>query len=559
MATRLDARNIRQLTAGNLQRDRKLVLLVNLNGTLCDCTNDPNAQWINGVEPLSNFFARVRPGAEDFLRQVSKLYEVVVCTRSNAECAFDLARMLDWEQKIFKYRGFSRDEIRNPDARNREEVLAHFPARDMVVVMDHDRDAWPHTNILIAKPYKIFLNNREAADEEDIEKAKRSGTSIRIADNDRSYLSTMADRLIKLHQVCYEESPGRCRPERVHTKLANWKRNLIREAVPPCERVDPPLLTYVLYRVNNLNRPRLERRKKLIMLVDIDNTLVQTTTDPLARILGGEVTKLVHGDKHVRVRPGVRQFLEDFSDRYEIVPCSMHGDMFYACEVSHLLDPEQKIFKMRQFCKEDLEGAGSKEKLLRHFAPDIDDMIIPVDYDIEAWPTKPYVNVPEYEYFHSDKQAFNDELKSILMRNPDHASLPKEDDDDIISGYLTNFMTKLHQICYGKDGQGKARPEKITKKLRDLWGKSDTSSRAIMPPPEASSSTPSPSAPFSAFKVPEVPPRRPSRGNPYGPTTASTSTKRKGRHYDDDDDDEDVPAARSKKPREGDGGFWWKE
>uniref|UniRef100_A0A2A4JIK0 RNA polymerase II subunit A C-terminal domain phosphatase n=1 Tax=Heliothis virescens TaxID=7102 RepID=A0A2A4JIK0_HELVI len=152
--------------ADRLLKDRKLVLLVDLDQTLVHTTNDNIPPNLKGV---LHFFlrgpgcpgrwchTRLRPRTQEFLESASKNYELHVCTFGARQYAHAVADLLDPEKKYFSHRILSRDECF--DARTKAANLkALFPCGDnMVCIIDDREDVWRHaTNLIHVRPYSFF-------------------------------------------------------------------------------------------------------------------------------------------------------------------------------------------------------------------------------------------------------------------------------------------------------------------------------------------------------------------------------------------------------------------
>ncbi|KAM3963255.1 LOW QUALITY PROTEIN: RNA polymerase II subunit A C-terminal domain phosphatase Fcp1 [Aphomia sociella] len=151
--------------ADRLLKDRKLVLLVDLDQTLVHTTNDNVPPNLKGV---LHFFlkgpggpgrwchTRLRPRTKEFLESASKNYELHVCTFGARQYAHAIADLLD-RKKFFSHRILSRDECF--DARTKAANLkALFPCGDnMVCIIDDREDVWRHaTNLIHVRPYSFF-------------------------------------------------------------------------------------------------------------------------------------------------------------------------------------------------------------------------------------------------------------------------------------------------------------------------------------------------------------------------------------------------------------------
>ncbi|KPJ12481.1 RNA polymerase II subunit A C-terminal domain phosphatase [Papilio machaon] len=147
-------------------RNRKLVLLVDLDQTLVHTTNDnipPNLKdvlhfFLRGPGNTGRWcHTRLRPRTKTFLESASKKYELHVCTFGARQYAHAVTELLDPEKKYFSHRILSRDEFF--DARTKSANLkALFPCGDnMVCIIDDREDVWRHAaNLIQVRPYSFF-------------------------------------------------------------------------------------------------------------------------------------------------------------------------------------------------------------------------------------------------------------------------------------------------------------------------------------------------------------------------------------------------------------------
>ncbi|XP_046394890.1 RNA polymerase II subunit A C-terminal domain phosphatase isoform X2 [Ischnura elegans] len=146
-----------------LLKERKLVLMVDLDQTLIHTTNDdvlPNLKDVHhfkldGGSPW--YHTRLRPGTHKFLENMSKLYELHICTFGSRRYAHAIADILDCSKKFFSHRILSRDECFNPNTKT-ANLKALFPLGDnLVCIIDDREDVWNHApNLVHVRPYHFF-------------------------------------------------------------------------------------------------------------------------------------------------------------------------------------------------------------------------------------------------------------------------------------------------------------------------------------------------------------------------------------------------------------------
>ncbi|CAG9765868.1 unnamed protein product [Ceutorhynchus assimilis] len=185
------AQKIGQADNDRLIKDRKLVLLVDLDQTLIHTTNDnipPNLRDVYHFQlygPKSPWYhTRLRPGTHKFLNSICKFYELHICTFGARNYAHMIAEFLDPDQKFFSNRILSRDECFDPTSK-KANLKALFPCGDnMVCIIDDREDVWSCAlNLIHVKPYHFFqhtgdinappgLDKHEADDKDGVDLTK---------------------------------------------------------------------------------------------------------------------------------------------------------------------------------------------------------------------------------------------------------------------------------------------------------------------------------------------------------------------------------------------------
>ncbi|XP_057210634.1 RNA polymerase II subunit A C-terminal domain phosphatase isoform X1 [Triplophysa rosa] len=147
-----------------LHRNRKLVLMVDLDQTLIHTTEQPSHRMSNkGIfhfqlgrgEPMLH--TRLRPHCKEFLGKIAKLYELHVFTFGSRLYAHTIAGFLDPEKKLFSHRILSRDECIDPFSKT-GNLRNLFPCGDsMVCIIDDREDVWKFApNLITVKKYIYF-------------------------------------------------------------------------------------------------------------------------------------------------------------------------------------------------------------------------------------------------------------------------------------------------------------------------------------------------------------------------------------------------------------------
>ncbi|KAL3859578.1 hypothetical protein ACJMK2_009794 [Sinanodonta woodiana] len=148
----------------------------------------------------------------------------------------------------------------------------------------------------------------------------------------------------------------------------------------------------------------LLRTRKLVLLVDLDQTLVHTTNDNIPSNLKDVYHfQLWHGRQllwyHTRLRPRTKEFLEKISKLYELHICTF-GVRLYAHTIARFLDPEEKYFSHRILSRDECFDATSKVANLKALFPCGDSMVCIIDDREDVWNFSPnLVHVKPYRFF----------------------------------------------------------------------------------------------------------------------------------------------------------------
>lgn len=173
-ATKVEDEAKRRLLAA-----KKLSLVVDLDQTIIHATVDPTvAEWQKDEKSPNHaavkdvrafqlvdegpgarncwYYIKLRPGLQEFLQAVSKLYELHIYTMGTRAYAQNIATIIDPERKIFGDRILSRDESGSLVAKNLQRL---FPVdTKMVVIIDDRGDVWNwNENLIRVTPYDFFV------------------------------------------------------------------------------------------------------------------------------------------------------------------------------------------------------------------------------------------------------------------------------------------------------------------------------------------------------------------------------------------------------------------
>lgn len=160
-------------------------------------------------------------------------------------------------------------------------------------------------------------------------------------------------------------------------------------------------------------RRRLLDTRKLSLVVDLDQTIIQANVEPTIGEWKNDPTnpnwealqdvctfQLVDDGRtwyYVKLRPNTRNFLEDMSMLYEMHIYTM-GTRAYADNIAKIIDPTRKIFGDRILSRDE-NGSITVKNLKRLFPVDTR-MVVIIDDRADVWKWTPnLVKVNPFEFF----------------------------------------------------------------------------------------------------------------------------------------------------------------
>ncbi|TNN51250.1 RNA polymerase II subunit A C-terminal domain phosphatase [Liparis tanakae] len=151
------------------------------------------------------------------------------------------------------------------------------------------------------------------------------------------------------------------------------------------------------------DQQRLHRNKKLVLMVDLDQTLIHTTEQHCQRMSNKGIFhfQLGRGEPmlHTRLRPHCKAFLEKIAKLFELHVFTF-GSRLYAHTIAGFLDPEKKLFSHRILSRDECIDPFSKTGNLRNLFPCGDAMVSIIDDREDVWKFAPnLITVKKYIYF----------------------------------------------------------------------------------------------------------------------------------------------------------------
>ncbi|CAL8362828.1 unnamed protein product [Arctogadus glacialis] len=174
------------------------------------------------------------------------------------------------------------------------------------------------------------------------------------------------------------------------------------------------------------DQTRLHRNRKLVLMVDLDQTLIHTTEQHCPRMSNKGIFhfQLGRGDPmlHTRLRPHCKEFLEKIAKLYELHVFTF-GSRPYAHTIAGFLDPEKKLFSHRILSRDECNDPFSKSGNLSNLFPCGDSMVCIIDDREDVWKFAPnLITVKKYIYF----QGTGDINAPLGSREAKKASRPAE-------------------------------------------------------------------------------------------------------------------------------------
>ncbi|VDM59837.1 unnamed protein product [Angiostrongylus costaricensis] len=155
--------------------------------------------------------------------------------------------------------------------------------------------------------------------------------------------------------------------------------------------------------------------RKLVLLVDLDQTIIHTTNRPFKvdpnvsdRALL-ETRIKYHGDiytykmfgteYHTKLRPYTHEFLEHMTGLFEMHIIT-YGQRQYAHKIAEIIDPKKTLFAQRIMSRDELFSAQHKTRNLKALFPCGDQLIVIIDDRADVWQfSEALIQVKPYRFF----------------------------------------------------------------------------------------------------------------------------------------------------------------
>ena len=495
---------ILRLSKQYLCNARKLILFVVIERVFFDSTTDIKARYVKNVFQCGNSFVKFRPGTKDFLEHLAQDFELVLYTQKAQPIVNQFLNLFDVSGNIFKGRIFN---CGGHDAMTRWDVRDYFPEEVADMLMVFDTDAWGIDDVLLpCYPYTIFQSEFQAfIDFCHLDSIARHKTfKIPLGDVDKFPLQTMSHALDFIHASSFEgggfdgaaflETIEKCR-NTIETQIDGivQERQRLENEDP-----DPFLLDDVTQRVRLLTRDYLEGQRKLILLVDLDNTVINSSGNQIAGVtFSEEDVHHIAGGMYLRIRPNALKFLEELTEMYELVAVTF-GTVLYAAAVIHDIDPDNRLFKKRIIAREYLQSPNMDDKshALTFIPESARDMVVIIDDRPDVWPTMPMVPCDPYKFFGTLKHdGYIYKAKELAkLKVAESGYLIYNDADNHLMSILFQFLEDIYCAVYRPDIP--FNPANCRYRLDSLWdstfkihlrvprGRQDRPKKKRQPPPK---------------------------------------------------------------------------
>ncbi|XP_057429896.1 RNA polymerase II C-terminal domain phosphatase-like 4 [Lotus japonicus] len=209
--------------------------------------------------------------------------------------------------------------------------------------------------------------------------------------------------------------------------------------------------------LRNTNMKNLLSRKKLYLVLDLDNTLLNSTfvfllrseelhlltqTDSLDDVSNGSLFKFSNLPKLTKHQPFVRTFLKEVNKMFEMYIYTL-GGREYARDVVKMLDPLGEYFNGKVISQAD--GTETEQKSL-DVVPGHESAILILDDTKHVWMkhTDNLIQIEKYLFFAASCWAYRLERKSLAELKTD------ENETDGALARTLDVLKRVHSTFFDK-------------------------------------------------------------------------------------------------------------
>ena len=396
---------------------------------------------VSGTPPL---YMKMRPKLLPFLTGRKDKYEMILVSDFDSVITGEFVRQLPAIANCFNNRILSSE-----DYRRRMDIIEEVPeeVRDRALYMSFQKECHRDVPWLPIPYYEYFFTSGPTINPAIAIFARKKNLRPELPDPDH-HVQRAATYLTSIHKESFSPA-GEFQPNKFSESVFKWGRT-IKEYNKP--KNNPPKKSVTVAKCERLTRSRLQEDNKMILLVDLDNTILHSCSDYLASRVDAEDVYAIPDGMHVRFRPGTHALFCHLEEKYEMIVVTKASGS-YAADCVALIDEDGGFFKDRIFAFEDFDDQFSKVEVLNHFPTDVRDMIVIIDDKKEVWADTPMIKVPAYTYWHGDHCAFDiEESLQVLEKELETGGKMKvkearEDLDIYLLDDLFYTLEELHRIC----------------------------------------------------------------------------------------------------------------
>ncbi|TFB02915.1 RNA polymerase II subunit A C-terminal domain phosphatase [Trichoderma ghanense] len=244
----------------------------------------------------------------------------------------------------------------------------------------------------------------------------------------------------------------------------------------------------VAKRAEHDTQKRLLRQRKLSLVVDLDQTIIHACIEPTIGEWQRDPTNPNHeavkdvksfqlnddGPRglasgctyYIKLRPGLKEFLEAVSAKYELHVYTM-GTRAYALNIARIVDPDKKLFGNRVISRD--ENGSITAKSLQRLFPVSTDMVVIIDDRADVWPmNRPnLIKVAPYDFF----KGIGDINSSFLPKRQDILPSPVKtngllpNSENAVPGEKVSPLDELARMGGGDEASLKVQTQEQEKTL----------------------------------------------------------------------------------------------
>ncbi|KAL7674482.1 hypothetical protein ACOME3_000761 [Neoechinorhynchus agilis] len=199
-------------------------------------------------------------------------------------------------------------------------------------------------------------------------------------------------------------------------------------------------------RISESEMVRLENEKRLILVVDLDQTIVDSTCrrGRFNRFTNDRLTHLfrIDGDHNTycsRFRNGVHEFFENIRHLYRMDVFTL-GQRSYAREIVRFIDPNETLFSGRIVTRDECVDLSDKTLNLKSIYPSGDHMVVIIDDRFDVWNhADNQVVVKAFSYFRNSplRQVFDTYMRLIGYRPRPNVTVEQAVVNDLVESIET--------------------------------------------------------------------------------------------------------------------------